>query len=228
MELTYFGHSAFQIETSGTTLLFDPFINDNPHAEGVVRAENLDPDVILLSHAHMDHWGDTPDIATRTGAQVVANFEIATYLGNNHGHENVQPMNTGGAFEFDWGRVVQTYARHSSSFPDGSYGGNPNGFILHLEGQCIYFAGDTALFSEMKRIGERHDVDLALMPVGDTVTMGAEDAATAAQWLGAGQTIPLHYGTFPFIKDSPDEFVRQMDEAGLTTRAMEAGETIRL
>lgn len=228
MELTYFGHSAFQIETNGTTLLFDPFIDGNPHAEGVVTPDELNPDAILLSHAHADHWGDTASIAQRSDAQVVANFEIIQYLGNNHGHENVQPMNTGGSYDFDWGRVTQTYARHSSSFPDGTYGGNPNGFILHVEDQCVYYTGDTAYFADMERIGASHDVDVALMPVGDVVTMGPEDAVQAVETLGASTTVPLHYGTFPFIKETPDEFVRLMDEAGFDAQALDAGETITI
>lgn len=127
MTITYFGHSALQIETNGTTLLVDPFITGNGLAEGVVTADELNPDVILLTHAHGDHWGDTPAIAERTGALVVANFEITSYLGRVHGYENTHPMNTGGSWTFDWGRVTQTYARHSSSFPDGTYGGNPLG-----------------------------------------------------------------------------------------------------
>ena len=227
MKLTYFGHSAFQIQTNGTTLLFDPFISGNKHTEGVVTAEDLEPDVILLTHAHGDHWGDTMDIARRTGAQLVGNFEITQYAQKN-GHDNVQPMNTGGAWQFDWGRVIQTYARHSSSFPDGTYGGNPNGYILHLEGMCIYNTGDTSPFSEMAWTGEEHDVDLALMPIGDCFTMGPKGAVKAAEMIRPALTVPLHYDTFPYIEVDVSEWARLMQDAGFKTRVLNPGETLEL
>ena len=228
MKLTYFGHSAFQIETAGTTLLVDPFISENPHAEGVVEPEDLTPDVILLTHAHGDHWGDTPALVARTGAQVVGNFEITTYVQQELGHENVQPMNTGGAWDFEWGRVIQTYARHSSSFPDGTYGGNPNGYILYLEDTCIYNLGDTAPFAEMQWIGEDHDIDLALMPIGDCFTMGPQDAVRATQMLQPSLSMPLHFDTFPYIEVDMNEWTQGMQEAGFATRVLEAGETYEL
>ena len=228
MKLTYFGHSAFQIETNGTTLLFDPFITGNQHTEGVITPDDLSPDVILLTHAHGDHWGDTADIATRTGALVVGNFEITNYISQQHGHENVQPMNTGGSWRFDWGYVTQTYARHSSSFPDGTYGGNPNGYILHLEDRCIYNTGDTCPFAEMAWTGEEHDVDVALMPVGDCFTMGPKGAMRAAQMLKPGLIIPLHYNTFPFVEIDLDHYKKLVQEHGFNTRVLDPGETIEL
>ncbi|GIV57566.1 MAG: UPF0173 metal-dependent hydrolase [Rhodothermaceae bacterium] len=228
MKLTYFGHSAFQIETDRVTILVDPFITGNPHTKGVVRAEDLTPDVILLTHAHGDHWGDTPAIAKRTGAQVVANFEITQYLQQRHGHENVLPMNTGGSWQFAWGRVIQTYARHSSSFPDGTYGGNPNGYILHLEGTCIYALGDTCPFAEMAWIGEEHDVDVALMPIGDCFTMGPKDSLRAARMLRPGLVVPIHYGTFPLIEVDVDAWAREMQAAGFTPKVLKPGETLTL
>lgn len=228
MELTYFGHSAFQIETNGTTVLFDPFITDNPHTEGVVTADELDPDYILLTHAHSDHWGDTPDIATRTGAQVVGNFEIVQYIQQQHDHENVQPMNTGGSWSFDWGEAKQTYARHSSSFPDGTYGGNPNGYLLEIEGQTIYDLGDTALFADMEWIGDDYDIDLALIPMGDCFTMGPEDAVEAAELLQPDRVIPIHYDTFGFIEVDMGHWEELMDEAGIDTEVMDPGETLTL
>lgn len=226
MKITYFGHSAFSIETNGTRLLFDPFISGNKHTEGVVQAEDLEADYILLTHAHSDHWGDTPEIAKRTGAQVVGNFEIATYIQEIHGHENVQPMNTGGWWTFDWGRVQQTYARHSSSFPDGTYGGNPNGYILHLEDKCLYNLGDTALFSEMEWIGNDHDIDLAFMPIGDCFTMGPADSLRAAELLKPGLIIPVHHGTFPYIEVDTDEWTRTIADAGFEGRVMQPGESL--
>ena len=224
MKLTYFGHSAFQIETGGTTLLFDPFITGNPHTEGVVAVADLNPDVILLTHAHGDHWGDTLDIAQRSGALLVANYEITTYAQNN-GHNTVQPVNTGGSWTFDWGTVKQTYARHSSSFPDGTYGGNPNGYLLYLEGMCIYNAGDTCPFAEMAWIGKDQAVDLALMPIGDCFTMGPEDAVRAARMVKPALTIPLHYNTFPLIEVDTQEWVGMMADAGFSTKVLAPGET---
>ncbi|GIV60979.1 metal-dependent hydrolase [Rhodocaloribacter litoris] len=228
MKLTYFGHSAFQIETGDTTILVDPFLTGNPHTEGVVQAGDLNPDVILLTHAHGDHWGDTPDIARRTGAQVVANFEITQYLQKQHGHENVLPMNTGGSWTFAWGRVTQTYARHSSSFPDGTYGGNPNGYLLHIEGKCVYALGDTCPFAEMAWIGEDHTVDVALMPIGDCFTMGPEDSIRAARLIRPGLVIPIHYGTFPLIEVDVEAWARRMRTAGFEPKVLKPGETLAL
>ena len=228
MKLTYFGHSAFQIETNGTTLLVDPFISDNPHTEGIVTADDLAPDVVLLTHAHGDHWGDTPDILRRTGALLVANYEITTYAQSRHGHENAHAMNTGGAHDFAWGRVVQTYARHSSSFPDGTYGGNPNGFILQIEGKTVYNTGDTCRFAEMEWIGEDYAIDLCLMPVGDNFTMGPEEAVRCARMLRPALTVPVHHGTFPALTGDPDRFATLMGEAGFEARVLGPGETLTL
>ncbi len=234
MTLTFYGHAAFQIETDGpgesppVTLLFDPFITGNAHAEGVVTPDDLDPDVVLLTHAHGDHWGDTPDILKRTNALLVANYEIVTYAGREHGHENVQPMNTGGAVDFAWGRVTQTYARHSSSFPDGTYGGNPNGYVLEIDGKTVYVAGDTCRFNGMARIGDAFDLDLCLLPIGDVVTMGPEEAVHCVEVLEPKLTVPVHYGTFPFQTGTPEAFVRGMSEAGFESHVLEPGETLTL
>ena len=225
MELTYFGHSAFQIETAGKKLLFDPFITGNPHAEGIVNADDLSPDVILLTHAHGDHWGDTAAIAQRTGALVVGNFEITEYLKRNHGHQRVHAMNTGGSWTFDWGKVTQTYARHSSSFPDGTYGGNPNGYIIELEGKCIYNLGDTSPFAEMAWIGEDYRIDVALIPIGDCFTMGPEGAVRAAGMINPALSIPIHYDTFPPIEVDMSEWTELMAARGLETRVLNPGET---
>ncbi len=228
MVLTYYGHSAFQIETAGTTLLVDPFITGNKHAEGIVSPDDLNPDVILLTHAHGDHWGDTPDIAARTGALVVGNFEVTNYITDEHGHENIQPMNIGGSWDFDWGRVTMTYAWHSSSFPDGTYGGNPGGYILEIEGRTIYDLADTCPFNEMEWIGEDHDIDLALMPIGDCFTMGARDAVRAARMIRPNLSIPIHYDTFPYIEVDVGEWERLMDAAEFKTRVLNPGETLEL
>ena len=227
MKLTYFGHATFQLETAGTTLLFDPFITGNKHTADIVTPDDLDPDVIFLTHAHGDHWGDTMAIATRTGAVVVANFEITNYV-QAQGYANVLSLNTGGTWHFDWGRATQTYARHSSSFPDGTYGGNPNGYLIHAEGRCIYNTGDTCAFSEMAWIGEDHAVDVMLLPVGDCFTMGIQGSVRAAKMVQAKQNIPLHYNTFPPIELDIGTWRAAMEEAGQPARVLTPGQSLSL
>ncbi len=228
MELTYFGHSAFQIDVDGTKILVDPFITGNPLADGVATADSLSPDYILLTHAHGDHWGDTPDIAMRSNAIVVANFEITQYLSQKFGHERVQPLNTGGSWEFEWGRVTQTDARHSSSFPDGTYGGNPNGFLIEAEGKTIYALGDTSPFAEMAWIGDDYSIDLALMPIGDCFTMGPRLSVRAADLIRPSLTVPIHYNTFPVIEVETSKWEEMMNEAGYATRVLSPGESLDL
>ncbi len=228
MEIVYFGHSAFQLKASSATLLFDPFISGNPLAEAVVTADELNPDVILLTHAHGDHWGDTAAIAKRTGALIVANFEICEYVRREHDHSRVHPMNSGGRWKFDWGNVTFTYARHSSSFPDGTYGGNPNGFIIHADDKCVYNLGDTSPFAEMAWIGEEHDIDVALMPIGDCFTMGRAGAIRAASMIKPKLSIPLHYDTFPPIEVDVSKWEKGMAAKGFDTKVLAPGETMTL
>lgn len=228
MKLTYFGHSAFQLETGSTTILVDPFISENPLTAGIVSADDLNPDVILLTHAHGDHWGDTPEIAVRSGAVVVANFEITQYLSSRNGYDNVQPMNTGGSWVFDWGRVTQTWARHSSSFPDGTYGGNPGGYVIEAQGKCIYAAGDTSPFEEMKWIGQDFDIDLALLPIGDCFTMGPRGSLRAAALINARLIMPIHYNTFALIEVDVLEWQGAMADQGQATVVLSAGESLNI
>ena len=227
MELVYFGHSVLQIKTGSTTLLFDPFITGNALAEGVTSVNSMAPDIILLTHAHFDHWGDTLEIAKQSGAVIVANHEITEYICKN-GYENVQPMNIGGSCTFDWGRLTMTYARHSSSFPDGTYGGNPNGYLLFAEGVCVYNSGDTSPFAEMSWIGEDHSIDLALLPIGDLFTMGLEGSLRAARMLNPKLTVPVHYNTFPPIQADTDTWQERMSTEGLATRVLKPGERLAL
>ena len=234
MTVTYYGHSAVLVaaESPGASgpvsLLFDPFITGNPHAEGVVSPDDLSPDALLVTHAHFDHYGDTESILERSGATLICPFEIMVYVQKQMEHTAVQPMNTGGTADLGWGRVTNTFARHSSSFKDGTYGGLAGGYVVEVGGKTVYHAGDTALFGDMARIGERFDIDLAFLPIGDVLTMGPEDAVEAARMLQPALTVPLHYGTFPFLSGQPDDFVRKMASAGMEARAMEPGERLTL
>ena len=207
MKLTFIGHSACKLDIGNTEILIDPFISDNPQA--TLDADSFQPSYIILSHAHGDHVGDTEAIAKRTGAKIISSFEIVNYFGDKgiDGH----PMNPGGGYDFDFGRVTFTPAWHSSSFPDGTYGGMPMGIIIEAEQKRIYHAGDTALFSDMALIA-RKPIDLALLPIGDNFTMGPEDALEAVKLLKSRQVVPIHYNTFDPIKQNPQQFKDRVSE----------------
>lgn len=198
--LTALGHSCFQIETGDHTILIDPFLTDNPQA--TVKPDDVNPDFIVISHGHGDHVGDAVDIAKRTGAQVIANFEIVNWLGNQ-GVENSHPQHLGGGFTHPFGHLKLTIAHHGSGLPDGSYGGNPAGLLFTIEGKKIYHAGDTGLFYDMKLIGDA-GIDVALLPIGDNFTMGPEDSLKAIEFLSPKQVIPMHYNTWPPIEQDVD------------------------
>jgi len=205
--LTYHGHSTWTLDTNGTTIAIDPFFTGNPTA--TVAAAQVTPSFIILTHAHGDHYGDTVEMAKRTGATVIANFEIANYA-QKQGVANVHPLHIGGGHTFPFGRVKLTIAFHGSSFPDGTYGGMPAGVLFEVEGKRIYNAGDTALFSDMRLIGEG-GLNVALLPIGDNFTMGPDDAAAAAKYLGAAVVIPQHYNTWPLIAQDPEAFKRRVE-----------------
>lgn len=229
MRITYFGHSALKIVTGPTTLLADPFISGNPLAESVTSVGEQDPNVILLTHAHFDHYGDTPEILKgRPEITVVANLEIAGYIERTCSHTNSVPLNTGGSTEFPWGKVTSTPALHSSSFPDGTYGGSPGGFVVETGGKTLYLAGDTAPFSEMRWIGEDFDIDVAFLPIGDFFTMGLSGSLRAAKMLSAGITVPIHYNTFEPIRADTTRWLEMMEAAGLGARVVAPGETIEI
>ena len=223
MDLTYFGHATFQIETGDTTLLFDPFLVENPHTD--VTPDALSPDVILVSHAHFDHYADVESFAGEDGPLVISNFEIISRVGSDYDHENVHPLNEGGSIEFDWGFVEGTHARHTSSFPDGSYGGTAGGFVLELDDATVYYTGDTAPFAEMEWIGEAYDVDVMIAPVGDVVTMGVDGAIHAAEMVDASTVVPVHYDTFPFIEVDLDEVEEAFEDAGFDCAVMDFDST---
>ena len=226
MDLTYFGHSTFQIETADVTLLFDPFFAENPHTE--TDPSTLDPDVLLLTHAHFDHFSDTEAVLESSDPLVISNFEITQYVQQNYDHDAIQPLNEGGSVEFDWGYVESTHARHSSSFPDGTYGGVPNGFVLEFGDTVVYNTGDTAPFAEMQWVGDLWEVDVMLAPVGNVFTMGIYGALHATEMVEPELVIPLHYDTFPPIETDLDAFENAFDENGYDTRVFGAGETAAL
>jgi len=228
MNVTYLSHSCFLIETSSHRLLIDPFLNGNPLAQ--IKPEEVDCDFILVSHGHEDHLGDSVQIAQRTGATIIANFEVAMTC-QKRGARNIHPMNPGGAWQFPFGRVKLTIAHHSSSNETGDgflYLGNPCGILLNADGKTLYHAGDTALFSDMKLIGELNRIDLAMLPIGDNFTMGPEDAALAAEFLRAELSVPMHYNTFDLIKMDPTEFVKHVEAGGRSAKVLAIGETLAL
>lgn len=202
INITWLGHSAFKLEADGHTILIDPFLTGNPLA--AAKPEELNPEIIFLSHAHGDHLGDTVEIAKRTGALVVTNFEVGEWL-KKQGVENVHGQNPGGGCQHGFVHAKFTVAHHSSSFPDGSYGGVACGFVLTLAGKRLYFAGDTALFSDMRLIGDQV-IDLAFLPIGDNFTMGPEDSLRAINYIRPRAVIPMHYKTWPPIDQDASEW----------------------
>lgn len=226
MKVSYHGHSVVKIQTKKHSIVIDPFINGNGQTD--LKVEDLKVDVILLTHGHNDHVGDTIQLAKQNDALVVAPFELATYLGWKG--LNVHPMHIGGSHKFDFGTVKFTQAFHGSSYEEEDqkivYTGMPAGILFKNEGKTVYHAGDTALYSDMKLLGEFEDIDLAFLPIGDNFTMGPEDAAIAAKWIQAKTVVPMHYNTYPVIEQDPNEFVRLLSEN--IGKVMEAGESIKL
>lgn len=204
----WLAHSTFMMELDGHPVLFDPFLTGNPLA--TVEPESLAPEFMLLSHAHGDHIADALPIAKRTGAQVVCNAEMS-YWFNGKGHKEVTGGNTGGSIDFGFMRVKFAIAFHSSTFPDGSSGGQANGFVVSLResGLKLYYAGDTALFSDMSLYGNM-GIDVAFLPIGDHFTMGIEDSIEAIRLIRPRYVVPMHYNTFPPIQQNGGEWANHV------------------
>lgn len=224
MQISFHGHSVVKIKTNDKVILIDPFINGNSQTD--LKVESESPDVILLTHGHNDHVGDTVELAKKHDALVVAPNELADYL--SWQGVRVHNMHIGGAYTFDFGTVKYTQAFHGSSYVTEDkqiiYTGMPGGILFIAEGKTIYHAGDTALFSDMKLIGERHPIDVAFVPIGDNFTMGPEDAATAVAFLKPKLAVPIHYNTFPVIEQDPTHFAKLVE--GTEVLIMSAGDVI--
>jgi L-ascorbate metabolism protein UlaG (beta-lactamase superfamily) len=218
MDIRYLGHSAFELSDGDTTVLIDPFLTGNPKA--AVSADELEPSAILLTHGHSDHYGDTVEIAKRTGAPVVAIVELAGEIAGklDEGHD-VRDPNLGGTVEFDWGSVRLVPAWHTSTTPDGLVN-TPAGMVIELGGKRVYHLGDTALFSDLQLVGKRGRLDAALMCIGGHYTMDRFDAVEAARLVGADLVIPCHYNTFPPIETDAQAFKADVQQAGFAQVAV--------
>ena len=224
MNITYYGHSCFAVEVNGKHLLFDPFISPNPLAKSI-DTTTIKADYILISHGHQDHIADAVAIAKRTGAKVICVWEIASWV-EKQGVTNTLGMNIGGKVKLDFGNVKCVYAAHSSSLPDGSYGGNPMGFVVESTEGNFYYAGDTALTYEMRLIGDYRSINFAFLPIGDNFTMGVDNAIIATDFINCNDIIGMHYDTFPPIKINHEEAIAKFANAGKKLSLLTIGQTI--
>jgi L-ascorbate metabolism protein UlaG (beta-lactamase superfamily) len=224
MKLTFYGHSCFLVQINNKKVLFDPFITHNELAKNI-DIDTIEPDYIFLSHGHADHIADCISIAGRTGCQVVANWEIHDWL-NKNGIANTHPMNTGGKWTFDFGTVKCVVAHHSSGLPDGSYGGNPMGFIFTTEEGNFYYSGDTALTLDMQLVPGWAKLGFAVLPIGDNFTMDVADAVKAAEFIQCNKIVGVHYNTFGFIQVNTKEAAAAFESAGKQLLLPAIGETI--
>ncbi|AWX54811.1 metal-dependent hydrolase [Brevibacillus brevis] len=229
LDIRFHGHSSVQVTSEGHSIMIDPFISGSPVA--ATKLEDISVQYILLTHGHQDHILDAVELAKKNDATIVATHELATYL-SWQGVKTIS-MNLGGSIKLPFGKVKMTQAFHSSGvvLDDEKqivYMGMPGGFVIELGGKTLYHAGDTGLFGDMKLIGERHNIDLAFLPIGDVFTMGPEDALVAAEWVQADFVVPIHYDTFPPIKQDGEAFVAELAEKDIRGKALKPGETLRL
>jgi len=225
MKITFYGHASLGIQVGEINILVDPFISANPKAS-MINIDELKADYILLTHAHQDHILDVEAIAKRTNAVIISNFEIVSHF-EKLGIEG-HPMNLGGQWDFEFGNVKYVNAIHTSSFPDGSYGGQPGGFVIEGEHKNIYIAGDTALTMDMQLIPMYIDLDLAILPIGDNFTMGIDDAILASNFVNCDKVLGYHYDTFGYIEIDHEEAKRKFFDKGKDLMLLEIGESIEL
>lgn len=225
MKVSYLGHASLSIEVGDKNIIVDPFISHNELAAHI-DIDALKADYILITHAHEDHIADVESIATRTGATIVSNYEIVSHYGNKGftGH----PMNHGGSWKFEFGWVTYTNAIHTSSFPDGSYGGQPGGFLLETSEGTIYIAGDTALTMDMKLIPLQNKLDLAILPIGDNFTMGIDSAVIAADFIGCNRIMGYHYDTFGYIKIDHEQAKNAFSKANKELILLDIGAELKV
>ena len=226
MKFTYYGHSCFSVETNKKKFLFDPFISMNELAKDI-NLSTIEADYILVSHGHFDHIADCVTLAQSTGAKVICNWEIYEWLGKQ-GISNTHPMNTGGGRGFGDIGIKCVVAQHSSGLPDGSYGGNPMGFIVYSNEGIFYYSGDTALTMDMQLIPRWAKLNFAVLPIGDNFTMGYADAVVAAKMIGCNSIVGVHYDTFGYITIDHDKAKKTFKEAGCKLHLPGIGETINL
>ena len=207
-KLTWLGHGSWLVKSGSTSILLDPFLNDSPTSP--IKSADVSPDFILLSHGHFDHVSDVAEIANRTAAQIIAPYEASMWFQKEHDLKNTSEMNVGGGAEFPFGHLRMTNAIHSSCMPDGSYGGQPAGFVLTLSDGKIYFACDTALFSDMQQLATL-EIDLAVLPIGDRFTMGPDDAVEAVKWIKPRRVAPAHYNTWPLIEQDASAWAERVE-----------------
>ena len=226
MKFTFYGHACFAIESNGKKFLFDPFVTYNELAKNVVDVDKIEADYIFVSHGHSDHVGDLVSIAKRTGATVIGAFEVISWA-QKEGIKNVHPMNFG-TYKFDFGTVKFLPAWHSSAMPDGSYGGNPGGFLLMLPEGNFYYSGDTCLMMDMQLVPRYAKLDFAILPVGGNFTMDANDAVIAAEFIQCKKIIGVHFDTFGFIRIDHEKTIEKFTAAGNELILPKIGETITL
>jgi L-ascorbate metabolism protein UlaG (beta-lactamase superfamily) len=227
MKITYYGHSSFAVSAGGKIILFDPFITGNELAKDIINIDKIEADYIFVTHGHLDHTLDVLAIAKRTGATVVASWELYNYF-TKEGITNVFPLGTGGKHDFDFGTAKGVIAQHSSSFGDGSYAGAAGGFVLKTADGNFYNSGDTALTYDMTFIPKFATLDFAVFPIGDVTTMGVEDAIEAAALVNVKKVLGVHYNTFPFLKIDTKQAISTFKEAGLELILPEIGETFEI
>ncbi len=223
MKATYYGHSCILVDIAGAKILFDPFVSFNEKAKDI-NIKAIKPDYIFITHGHFDHIADAVEIAKHSGAKIICSWEIHEWF-IKQGVSNTHPMNIGGKWNFDFGKVKCVVAVHSSGLPDGSYGGNPMGFIIYTKEYNFYYAGDTALTYDMKLIGELDKINAAFLPIGSNFTMDVDDAIVAAGFINCNNIVAMHFDTFPFIEINHQETIQKFKSKNIKLTLPEIGKT---